>query len=346
MAKRVLVGMSGGVDSAVAAALLVQQGYDVTGVMLRLWAQDGAEDAARVCDALGIPLTVLDCAEPFRREVVDSFTQAYLAGQTPNPCVTCNRRIKFGELLAAADQMGAEYIATGHYARIGQTETGRYTLHRAAADEKDQTYVLYALSQAQLSRTLFPLGTYEKAAVRQLAAGWKLPVAQKPDSQDICFIPDGDYLAFLKAHAGTTGKPGRFLDLSGNPIGRHDGIGRFTIGQRKGLGAAFGKPMFVVAIDAETGDVTLGEKGAEYAAGLTAGALNFLPFARLEAPLSCQCKTRYRSRPCACTVTPAGNDRVRVTFDAPERAVTPGQSVVFYQGDQVLGGGIILHAEA
>lgn len=345
MAGRVAVGLSGGVDSAVAAALLKAEGYEVIGVMLRLWGDAAEDDARRVAQTLGIPFHVLDFRDCFRREVVDYFADEYRRGRTPNPCVVCNRRVKFGELLAWAEKAGAQYIATGHYARVEQ-HNGRYVLRRCASADKDQTYVLYGLSQEQLARTLMPLGTYDKDAVRALAKELALPVADKPDSQDICFIPDGDYMRFLREFAGYQGTPGSFLDMQGNVIGRHDGVARFTIGQRKGLGMTFGRPMFVVDIDAATGDVTLGEAGTEYADGLVAEGMNFLPFEHLEDTLHCTCKTRYRSKETPCTVEPLGDGRVHVRFERPERAVTPGQSVVLYDGDMVLGGGIIARRDS
>lgn len=343
MKQRVMVGMSGGVDSSAAAVLLKEQGYEVIGATLRLWPENAAQaeaDARAVAETLGIRHYVFDFTQAFAREVVDYFTAEYRAGRTPNPCVMCNRRIKFGLMLQKADELGCKYIATGHYAGITQ-ENGRFVLRQAAYAQKDQTYVLYHLTQQQLARTLMPLYGLSKDEVRTLAQAGGLSVADKPDSQDICFVPDGDYIGFLHRHGGLKEQPGVFKDVQGNVIGKHNGIAHFTIGQRKGLGMTFGKPMFVVDILAQENTVVLGEAGSEYASGLYAADLNWIAFNTLDAPMACRCKTRYRSREVPCTLFPEEDGRLRVAFDAPERAVTPGQSVVFYQDDMVLGGGVI-----
>lgn len=352
----VLVGMSGGVDSSVAAMLLQQQGYTVIGVTFRLWkspenmvqenycgSNRDVEDARRVCDILGIRHLEFDFEELFRREVVDRFVSSYQRGITPNPCIDCNRKVKFAAFLQQADALGVDYIATGHYGKVVQDPlSGRYVLQRGEAHGKDQSYVLYSLNQEQLSRLLLPLWGYEKEQVRQMAKDAGLPVFNKPDSQDICFIPDGDCAGFLRAYTGTIPPEGNFIDLQGNVIGRHRGIWYYTIGQRKGLGVSFGKPMFVAKIDAQSGDITLAEDADLRADSLIAEALNWVAIPALTAPVRAEAKIRYSAKPAPALLTPLGEDRVLVTFDTPQRAVTPGQAVTFYQGESVLGGGTIV----
>lgn len=353
--KRILVGMSGGVDSSVAALLLMQQGYEVTGATLRLRgprlaAQDGKaeqdiEDARRVCAVLGIEHRVLDFTELFCREVVDEFAAEYLAGRTPNPCVTCNRTVKFGAMIDYARENGMDGVATGHYAHVSYCEErGRYVLSRAATG-KDQSYVLYGLTQQQLARVLFPLGDREKEEVRALARAYALPVADKGDSMEVCFVPDDDHAAFIEEYVGRAMQPGDFVDEEGRVLGRHKGIGRYTIGQRKGLGIALGRPMYVVAIDAAHNRVVLGPEGRQMADTLTAGMLNFVSIAPPAAPLRVQARIRYQAAPAPAILYPAENDVARVVFDQPQRSITPGQAVVFYEGDEVLGGGRILAGE-
>lgn len=348
--KRVVIGMSGGVDSSVAAAVLKEQGYEVIGVTMHLW--DGAdselatmaEDAKAVAAHLGIRHHVLDLRKEFSKQVIDYFSREYVNGRTPNPCVVCNRFLKFDAMLKAAKTLGADKLATGHYAKVElDTATGRYLLRRGNASAKDQTYVLYSLTQEQLSHVLMPLGAFtDKEAVRAKAAELNLPAADKADSMEICFIPDNDYAAFLKQRIGTLPPKGDFLDLDGNVLGQHKGIIHYTVGQRKGLGTAFGKPMFVLSINPDTNQIVLGEKGTEFSSALYATDPNFIPFETITAPIRADIKVRYSAKPAPGTVIPEG-DGLRVEFDIPQRAITPGQAVVFYEpdGDLVLGGATI-----
>ncbi len=353
--KRVVIGMSGGVDSSVAAATLKEQGYEVIGVTMRLW--DGeqpsdnccsisaVDDAKRVADRLGIEHLVLDFREEFSKFVIDYFTNSYLAGKTPNPCIACNRFLKFEAMLNEAFRLGADKVATGHYARIDfNSKTGRYLLRRANADTKDQTYALYSLTQEQLSHILMPLGDFkDKDSVRKKAQELGIPTATKPDSMEICFIPDQDYASFIKRRVGMLPPEGDFVDSEGNILGRHKGIVHYTIGQRKGLGIAFGKPMFVIRIDPYKNQVVLGESGSEFSNSLLATGWNLIPFDEITSPMRADVKVRYSAKPAPALISPYG-DYLRVDFDSPQRAVTPGQAVVFYQpnDDLVLGGATIL----
>lgn len=355
MAQRVMVGMSGGVDSSAAALLLQRQGFEVTGITLRLRGgrlqeQEGEEaerdiqDAARVCAALGIEHRVLDLSETFRREVVDAFARDYLAGRTPNPCVVCNRAVKFGAMLDYAREQGADFIATGHYARTAyDPAASRWKLYRGGS-AKDQSYVLYGLSQQQLAHTLFPLWGLEKEQVRALAREAALPVADKGDSMEICFVPMGGHAAFLEWYTGSKMEPGDFVDEAGKVLGRHQGIGRYTIGQRKGLGIAFGEPMYVVRLDAGRNQVVLGREGRQMASSLLAGEINYLSIAPPSEPRRITARIRYQAPDAPARLTPLEGGAVRVDFDAPQRSITPGQAVVFYDGDLVLGGGTILQS--
>lgn len=346
----VVIGLSGGVDSSVAAAVLKESGYRVIGVTMRLWDDDGsplataAEDARRVAEHLGIEHHVTDFREAFSNRVIDYFANEYVNGRTPNPCIVCNRFLKFDAMYRAAEELGADKIATGHYARVEfDPATERYLLFRASSAEKDQTYALYTLTQEQLSHIVMPLGAFaDKDAVRKKAEELGIPTANKPDSMEICFIPDKDYAAFLKDRLGELPPEGDFVDESGTVLGKHRGIVHYTIGQRKGLGIAFGKPMFVTKIEPETNRVVLGEKGSEFSSVLTAENPNFIPFDSLTEPMRADIKVRYSAKPAPGTVYPCG-DGVRVEFDTPQRAITPGQAVVFYQpnGDMVLGGATI-----
>lgn len=339
--------MSGGVDSSVAAALLQRRGYDVIGITMLLCKDDNgaARDAKAVCDKLGIEHHVADFREDFKKTVIDYFANEYKCGRTPNPCIVCNRFLKFDAMQKLAESLGADKIATGHYARIEYDETAeRYLLKGAAASKKDQTYALYTLTQSQLSKTIMPLGDVEdKSETRRIAEELGFDTANKADSMEICFIPDGDYAGFIEEYTGEICPDGDFIDAEGNILGRHSGIINYTIGQRKGLGVTFGRPMFVTKIDAEKNQVVLGEKGTEFSAGLLAHKLNFIPFDRLNEPIKVLAKVRYSAKPGAATVIPNGEDSVKVEFEVPQRAVTPGQAVVFYdpEGDSVIGGGII-----
>lgn len=340
--KKIAIGLSGGVDSSTAASLLLQQGYDVTGIILRLKPDNLADsdiaDAQRIADALGIELHVVDRREIFRKKVIEPFVSEYLHARTPNPCVECNAAIKFGAMLDYALEIGCDGIATGHYARI-EENNGRYLLKRSES-AKDQSYFLYRLNQFQLSHAMFPLEGMEKEKIREIAEKANLPVAQKRDSQEICFVPDDDYIAYLSA-MGISSPKGSFIDKSGNILGTHNGIINYTIGQRKGLGA-FGKPMFVTGINAENNTVTIGENGSQYSRGLIADKMNFIAFEELNETIRADVKIRFRAKEQPATVTPNGDGTVTVIFDEPQRSVTPGQGAVMYDGNTLLGGGRII----
>lgn len=346
----VAVGMSGGVDSSVAAALLKAQGYRVIGLTMRLFDSGEAAyhatvaDARRVADVLGIEHHTVDFRQEFERSVIQYFIEEYLCGRTPNPCIACNKALKFGAMQRAAAALGAEKIATGHYARTLLGEDGLWRLRRAENKKKDQSYVLYHLTQEQLAHVLFPLGGFsDKQAIRQMAAELSLPVADKSDSQEICFIPDKDYAGFIRRRTGIVPQAGDFVDRDGRPLGRHKGIMHYTVGQRKGLGIAFGKPMFVTAIDAEKNQVVLGERGDEFSKTLTAEALHFILPVDASKGLEVLAKVRYAAQAAPATLWVEA-DRARLVFEQAQRAVTPGQAVVFYDTDDqfVLGGGTIL----
>ena len=346
MKKRVFVGMSGGVDSAGAALLLIRAGYDVTGVTMRLHPdQPGGSDDLRsardAAAALGIPHVVLDLRERFARQVMDRFAAEYAAGRTPNPCVDCNREIKFGAMLDWALEQGADYIATGHYGQVRfDPSSGRWQLLRGQDRAKDQTYFLYQLTQRQLSHLLLPVGDFDKAAIRAMLEQQGVSCAHRPDSQDICFIPDGDYAAFLRRQ-GVTGTPGDFVDQAGQVLGRHRGQECYTIGQRKGLGVSAGVPVYVLRKDLSQNAVVLGPNEALFTTELTAERVNLISAEHLTEGMSVTAKTRHSQREDAAALYPLDDGRVRVVFERPQRAVTPGQAVVFYDGDTVVGGGTI-----
>ena len=347
--------MSGGVDSSVAAYLLKQQGYTVVGVTLHMWSealhkgfidncpmQKAVEDAEAVARKLGIEHIVLNCESSFQQHVVDYFVREYTQGKTPNPCIQCNKHIKFGYMLDYAEQNGFDYIATGHYAKIIKNDSGIYTLQKSEYDSKDQTYVLYNLTQAQLSKILMPLGNYSKEQIRDIAEKEiGMYIAEKKDSMEICFIPNDNHTEFIEYYAGYTPRKGNFVDNNGNVLGRHNGIINFTIGQRKGLGMTFGKPMFVTKIDPITDEVTLGEAGEQYSLGLIADDVTFTDGTMPEYKYQTTCKTRYSAKPAKCIIEALGDGCIKVTFEQKQRAVTPGQSVVFYNGEITAGGGII-----
>lgn len=350
---KVVVGMSGGVDSSVAALLLKEAGYEVIGVTLRNWRLEGSfedsfsdiDDAKRVADHIGIQHVLIDCFSDFQRYVMDPFSKAYLQGLTPNPCIVCNRCVKWNQLLSYAKSAGAKYVATGHYSSVIQLENGRYTLQTAQHAEKDQTYMLYQLTQEQLAATLMPLSSYSKPEVRELARRAGLMVAAKPDSQEVCFITDGSYGDYIaKTAGGIDQTEGNFVDSMGNVLGKHKGIFRYTIGQRKGLGIALGQPMFVKEIRPDTNEVVLSDDSSLYTCEVVCANLSFMSIPGLEIgeSLSCAAKIRYHHAPQSATITQIASDKLRITFEEPVRASTPGQSAVFYdEHARVIGGGII-----
>lgn len=354
--KRVVVGMSGGVDSSVAAALLKRQGYDVIGVTMQIWQEESCQiqeenggccglsavdDARRVASALQIPYYVMNFKSEFQRAVIDYFVDEYAKGRTPNPCIACNRYVKWESLLKRSMEIGADYIATGHYARIGRLKNGRYAVQMSATGQKDQTYALYNLTQEQLKHTLMPIGAYTKEEIRKMAEELGLPVANKPDSQDICFVPDGDYASFIGKESGQTFPEGNFVLEDGTVVGRHKGIIRYTVGQRKGLGIALGQPVFVLAIRPETNEVVVGPSEASMSPYVRADKINFMSVEDLHEPRRVWAKIRYNHKGAWCMVEKTGEDEILCTFEEPQRAAAPGQAVVLYEDGCVLGGGTI-----
>jgi len=357
--RRVVVGMSGGIDSAVTAALLKEAGYDVIGVTLTLWKDEGEDEkrwqdrscckvglARHVAKLLSIPHHVLDIQEEFRSEIIDDFCDAYLVGQTPNPCVRCNERMKFGRLLTVARDLGADLLATGHYARIrNRPERGRYSLLKGVDLQKDQSYFLYRLNQEQLAATLFPLGEMHKEEVCRKAAALGLPYEEVLESQEVCFVTQKDYRAFLSEHRPESQAPGRIVTESGEVVGEHAGVAFYTIGQRRGLGVALGERIYVTQLRPEQREVVIGSEESLLKREVLADRLVWGGEGRPEIPVRVQAKIRYRSPAGDGMLVPLSEDRVRIVFDAPQRGVTPGQSVVFYQGEEVIGGGMIVDAD-
>ncbi|MDE7210071.1 MAG: tRNA 2-thiouridine(34) synthase MnmA [Lachnospiraceae bacterium] len=353
----VVVGMSGGVDSSVAAYLLKEAGYEVIGVTMQIWQERdvledeceggccglrAVEDARRVCMELGIPHYVMNFRREFKQNVIDYFVQEYAAGRTPNPCIACNRHVKWEALLHRAIGIGADYIATGHYARLERLGNGRYTLRASVTAGKDQTYALYNLTQEQLARTLMPVGEYTKEAVRELARRAGLPVANKPDSQEICFVEDNDYAGFIEDYMGKAFLPGNFVDRQGNVMGRHKGIIHYTVGQRKGLGLSLKEPAFVLEIRPRENEVVLGYGREIFAKGALANQINFMSREGIQDGILVTAKIRYNHKGAAARLYMRGEDAVYCEFLEEQRAVTPGQAIVFYEGEYVLGGGTIV----
>ncbi|MDF2819683.1 MAG: mnmA [Clostridiales bacterium] len=355
--KTVVIGMSGGVDSSVAAYLLKEQGYNVIGVTMQIWQDEdncslednggccglsAVEDARKVANNLDIPYYVMNFKKEFKENVMDYFVKDYLEGRTPNPCIACNRYVKWESLLQRSLQIGADYIATGHYAQVAKLDNGRYTLKKSATDKKDQTYALYNLTQYQLEHTIMPVGMYTKDEIRDIAAKIDLQVANKPDSQEICFIPDNDYAKFIEENTDAKITEGNFVDIEGRVIGKHKGIIHYTVGQRKGLNLSLGKPGFVVKVDPVKNEVVIGDNEDVFSKQLVANNLNFMSIEKLDSPMKVTAKIRYSHKGATCIIEMQDENTIRVIFDEAQRAITPGQAVVFYDGEYVIGGGTII----
>lgn len=355
MRKRVVVAMSGGVDSSVAASLLVDSGHEVIGLTMQTWPEgsgrsggkqrgccgfEAANDAFSVADSLGIPHYTLNFQEVFRKQVIKNFADEYLRGRTPNPCVKCNEQVKFNALLDKAIALGADALATGHYANVSH-DGARYRLLKGKDSEKDQSYVLYPMKQDALAKTIFPLGGWTKHEVRAYAKERNLATAEKPESYDICFVPDGDYASFVKTAVETPIEEGTMVNRSGQVLGKHRGLLHYTIGQRRGLGLSSKNPLYVLEMKPETNTLVVGEESELYQNELHANEINWVSIDAPRSPIEVEAKIRYHAIASAATITPIANDKVKIAFRAPQKAITPGQSVVFYDGDAVLGGGII-----
>lgn len=349
--------MSGGVDSSVAAHLLKEAGYDVIGVTMQIWQDEdhftqeesggccglsAVDDARRVAQDLDIPYYVMNFKQEFKANVMDYFVKDYLQGLTPNPCIACNRYVKWESLLKRSLDIGADYIATGHYARVYKLENGRYTLRKSATAAKDQTYALYNLTQFQLSHTLMPVGEYTKDQIREIAEKINLRVANKPDSQEICFIPDNDYAKFIEENTPQKILPGNFVNSAGEIIGKHKGITHYTVGQRKGLNLSLGHPAFVLEIRPETNEVVIGTNDEVFSDRLLANHLNFMSIEDLEGEMRVEAKIRYSHKGALATIKKVAEDEILCVFDEPQRAISPGQAVVFYENDYIVGGGTIM----
>ncbi|AEB76226.1 tRNA 2-thiouridine(34) synthase MnmA [Clostridium botulinum] len=341
MNKKVAIGLSGGVDSSVAAYLLKEKGYDLIGITMKVSDVDVSEDAAKVAEKLDIPYHILDLRDEFKNRVIDNFAEEYLQGRTPNPCAMCNKYIKFGVLLEKAKELGADYIATGHYARV-EEHNGRYLVLNAKDDKKDQTYMFYSLTQDVLKHILMPCGEYTKVQIREIARNLGLEVHDKKESMDICFIPDNDHGKYIQGlECKNRIKAGNFVDKEGNILGKHKGLIYYTIGQRKGLGLSLGKPGFVIDIIPERNEVVVGDESEIFNSGLIAKDVNFIPFDLLENPMEVEAKIRYSTTKSKATIIPFEDGKIKVMFNDKQRAITKGQRVVFYIQDMLVGGGTI-----